>query len=266
MNKHSPHILVFDSGVGGLTIVEAIQAQFPSVSISYASDNKAFPYGTKPEEVLIERVSQLLNQLHKHIQPDLIVIACNTASTVVLPHIREAFQEPIIGVVPAIKPAAEISKTHVIGLLATPGTVKRAYTKQLIADYASHCDVISVGSAELVSLAESKLKGEAINIASVREAVSPFAMSKQLDTLILGCTHFPLLKQELKSALPNIEFWIDSGEAIARRVEYFINKFELGSQAEEKVLQAYFTDINKEVELLGKELERRGFDPLLKQY
>lgn len=234
-------ILIFDSGVGGLSILQEIRQQYPGCAFFYVSDNSEFPYGTKPEEVLVERVDHVLHQAEQLTQADIIVVACNTASTVALPRIRERFSQPVIGVVPAIKPAAIISQSKCIGLLATPGTVKRDYTQQLINTFANDCKVISVGSSELVSLAERKLRGEAIHPNELNTIIAPFKQDEALDTLVLACTHFPLLKTELQRALPNIEHWVDSGQAIARRVGYWLDTLSLPSHNIPPEGVAYFT-------------------------
>ena len=152
----SPRILVFDSGVGGLSIVHEIQKKLPFAPLVYASDNAFFPYGTKGEAELIARVDKVLRKIIAAHPIDIIVIACNTASTLTLPHLRNSFTQPVVGVVPAIKPAAAQSKSQVIGLLATPATVARPYTQALIREHAPNAKVISVGSSELVQLAEHK--------------------------------------------------------------------------------------------------------------
>lgn len=216
-------ILVFDSGVGGLSILQEIRQQYPNCCYFYASDNAAFPYGTKSEDELVERVDIVLHQLEQVTQADIIVVACNSASTVALPRIRERFAQPVIGVVPAIKPAAAISQTKTIGLLATPGTINRHYTQQLIQEFAHDCEVIRVGSSELVQLAEEKLRGRAITEQSLTPIIQPFTDNTDIDTLVLACTHFPLLKKELQALMPNIQHWVDSGEAIARRVGYWLD-------------------------------------------
>lgn len=212
-------ILVFDSGVGGLSVLDAVRAALPHETYRYACDNAAFPYGPKPGAELVARVDAVLSALIAQLHPKMVIVACNTASTVALPLLREKFTMPIIGVVPAIKPAAQISEGKVIGLLATPGTVTRRYTDDLIREFASDCDVIRVGSRELVVLAEAKLRGEAIDPAALREIMAPFfqEQDRQADTIVLGCTHFPLLLAELRQAAPQVKHWIDSGEAIARR-------------------------------------------------
>ncbi|WP_317928790.1 glutamate racemase [Halioxenophilus sp. WMMB6] len=222
INNGNPTVLVFDSGVGGLSIVQELIKRLPQLNVTFAADNAAFPYGTKSESELIERVDMVLHGLQSTLKPDLIVVACNTASTITLPVLRERFSIPVVGVVPAIKPAALISHSKTIGLLATPGTVSRDYTTQLIADFAPHCTVVKVGSSKLVEYAERKLiSGDAL-MAEVADEVSIFtsdAVASELDTIVLACTHFPLLKEELSAALPNIRHWVDSGSAIARRVE-----------------------------------------------
>lgn len=223
-----PRILVFDSGVGGLSILAEIRARLPSCEFTYASDNEAFPYGTKSETELISRVDQVLRKLLQDYAIDVLVIACNTASTLALPHIRSHFtQQPIVGVVPAIKPAAARSSTKVIGLLATPATIVRPYTHNLIRQYARNKIVISVGSSELVHLAEQKLRGTAVIPEQLASILAPFYEhpdGNKMDTLVLACTHFPLLRAELQQALPVGVELIDSGAAIARRVEYLLNK------------------------------------------
>ncbi|ODS24217.1 glutamate racemase [Candidatus Endobugula sertula] len=226
-HKRFAKILVFDSGVGGLSILQSVRQQFPDCTLFYGSDNAAFPYGTKAEAELIERVDDVLHQLQKTTQADIIIIACNTASTVALPRIRGRFSQPVIGVVPAIKPAAKISQTKTIGLLATPGTVKRDYTEKLIKEFATHCHIIRVGSNELVHLVEKKLRGETIDPSQLKPIVYPFTECLDIDTIVLACTHFPLLKQELQQTLPAITYWVDSGEAIARRTGYWLDQLKL---------------------------------------
>jgi glutamate racemase len=221
----APRILVFDSGVGGLSVAREIQQRLPLNPLIYASDNAFFPYGTKGEAELIERVDQVIDELLQRYPADILVIACNTASTLTLPHLRSKLSLPIVGVVPAIKPAALMSKSGVIGLLATPATVARPYTHELIREYAANCQVISLGSSELVQIAEQKLRGEAIDmdaIGRIAQELIRMDQAEEMDVLILACTHFPLLKDELAQHLPARVKLIDSGTAIARRVEFLL--------------------------------------------
>lgn len=221
----APRILVFDSGVGGLSVAREIQQRLPLNPLIYASDNAFFPYGTKGEAELIERVDLVISELLLRYPADILVIACNTASTLTLPHLRSKLNVPIVGVVPAIKPAALMSKTKVIGLLATPATVARPYTHELIREYAANCQVISLGSSELVQIAEQKLRGEAIDVNAIGRIAQELMradQAEQMDVLVLACTHFPLLKDELAQYLPTELKLIDSGAAIARRVEFLL--------------------------------------------
>ncbi len=219
MQKAQP-ILIFDSGVGGLSIYQAIKQRLPDLEVVYCSDSAGFPYGPKPEDVIVERSCYFLRALTEQYHPSLAIIACNTASTIALPALRQLLDIPVVGVVPAIKTAAELSVSRRIGLLATPGTVRRAYTDRLIADFASNCEVIRVGSSDLVHMAEDVLRGKTINQQALRSIVAPFFQgSRIVDTIVLGCTHFPLLKKKLLHVAPSPVTWVDSGDAIARRVE-----------------------------------------------
>lgn len=218
-----PHkILVFDSGVGGLSILREIQSYLPHNRFYYACDNQAFPYGTKAEAELVARVDAVLKTLIATLDPDIVVIACNTASTVALPKIRSHFTKPVVGVVPAIKPASALSKTRVIGLLGTTGTVNRPYTQWLIDEFASDATFVRVGSTELVELAEAKLRGIPPCPDRLAAIIAPIFENPECDTLILACTHFPLLQEDLKAVAPRQIQWVDSGNAIARRVCSFV--------------------------------------------
>ncbi len=216
----APSVLVFDSGVGGLSVLSEIARALPAARLVYAMDDAGFPYGTKTERELLARLPDLLDGLVAHADPDIAVIACNTASTVALPALRTRLRVPVVGTVPAIKPAAEASRSRVIGLLGTPGTVRRDYTQGLIDAFAADCTVLRHGSAALVALAEAKLRGATVNAASVAAAVAGLFTqpgSDEIDVVVLACTHFPLLGPELAAAAAPSIRWIDSGPAIARR-------------------------------------------------
>lgn len=216
----SGHILVFDSGMGGLTVAREIMALAPDVAVSYAADSGFFPYGDKSDDALRARIPLVAKALYDAIKPEVFVIACNTASTLALDDVRAALPIPVVGTVPAIKPAAARSQTGTIGLLATPGTVRRAYTAQLIADFASEARVIMHGSVDLVRLAERHAAGEAVSLDAFRAALMPLFETEggaDIDTIVLACTHFPLIRGELAAVLPHPVTFVDSGEAIARQ-------------------------------------------------
>ena len=190
----------------------------PTAPIVYAADNAAFPYGTKTEAELAARVPALLGRLVERYHPRLAVIACNTASTIALDHVRAALDLPVVGTVPAIKPAAEQSTTRVIGVLGTPATVRQPYVDDLAARFAADCTVLRHGSADLVALAEAKLADDPVDPAAIAAAVAPLA-GQDMDTVVLACTHFPLLADELAAALPGVT-QVDGGAGIARRIAY----------------------------------------------
>jgi len=213
--------LVFDSGVGGLSVLDAIAASGQALELDYAADNDWLPYGLKSDADLRARVPALLMRLVEQWAPDIVVVACNTASTIALDAVRAELSVPVVGVVPPIKPAAAESKSGVIGLLATPATVRRAYTNDLIAQFAGDKRVIRFGSSALVEAAEAKLRGEPVPQAAIDEAIDGlFGVpgGADIDVVALACTHFPLLAAELAIAAPRACVWLDSGEAIARRV------------------------------------------------
>jgi glutamate racemase len=262
-----PSILVFDSGVGGLSIATEIQKKMPFVRILYASDNAFFPYGTKGEAELIDRVDKVLSKIISRHSIDLLVIACNTASTLTLPHCRQRFAQPIVGVVPAIKPAAQLTQTNVIGLLATPATVARPYTHNLIQEHAPLCQVISVGSSELVAMAEKRLRGENLNAHTIDSVMQRFfetSDGSKMDTIVLACTHFPLIRNEIMASLSRINpgnnyLLIDSGEAIARRVESLLVNLDLQVTHSSAEHLALFTKISPDIETLKPALQQYGF-------
>ncbi|MFN3712533.1 MAG: glutamate racemase [Alcanivoracaceae bacterium] len=220
-------VLVFDSGVGGLSVAAEIRRRLPGLPLHYLMDSEGFPYGTKDDATLIERVVRVCTEAVAEQQPQLLVVACNTASTLALPALRAALTIPVVGVVPALKVAAAASSTGRIGLLATPATVNRSYTDNLIRDFASGCQVRRLGSGELVQWAEDW-------VAVGREPAGLFDHLDQwltqpdpLSHVVLGCTHFPLLRPLLERLWPSVS-WVDSGEAIARRVEQLLGTETFG--------------------------------------
>jgi len=216
------HALIFDSGVGGLSVVAKIRERLPELQLTYAADDIFRPYGEKSEAQLKARLPRLLCELTETVNPDIVVIACNTASTTALGEIRAALNIPVIGVVPAIKPAAAISRTKTIAVLGTPGTVQRRYVDELIDDFANDCRVLLQGSVNLVDIAERKLAGQPVDLDWVKTELSPMFSGRHgadIDAVVLACTHFPLLRDELKASVTQSVQWIDSGDAIARRVE-----------------------------------------------
>lgn len=222
-------VIIFDSGVGGLSIFDQVANRRPGDDYYYLFDNACFPYGELTAEQICQRSLQLLTQASLEFSPDLIVIGCNSASTTVLPLLRENLNIPIVGVVPAIKPAAALTVNGHIGLVATPATVARNYTRQLILDFASDKQVHLLGSTELVHLAELKLAGHTIDIEKLKDVFKTWLSAPVIpDVLVLGCTHFPHLKTEIEALFPGGTQLVDSGLAIANRVDYLLEGKEAG--------------------------------------
>jgi glutamate racemase len=216
--------VVFDSGLGGLTVLREIVRARRDAHYVYVADDAFFPYGHHSEEQIIARVVPLIGELIAAHAPDLVVIACNTASTLVMSHLRREYKVPFVGTVPAIKPACAKSKTKRVSVLGTKGTVKREYTKALIRDFAHGCHVTLVGSPELASLAEAALSGIEVNDREISAELAPCFVgdgegnSARTDTVVLACTHYPLLMDRLIRLAPWPVDWIDPAPAIARRV------------------------------------------------
>lgn len=240
-------ILIFDSGVGGLSVFEQIMKVNPSIQCQYLFDNAYFPYGELKQTELVARLTQLLTDFLAEHPAQLIVIACNSASTVALKALRQHFTIPIVGVVPAIKPASAVTRNNVIGLLATPGTIARDYTHQLISEFAADKTVLSIGSTQLVKLAEEKLMGLALNQEEILTILGPWLTQKNTmpDTLVLGCTHFPLLKAEIQKCFNKPVNLVDSGEAIALRVKQLLTNQQSESVNSQHIdsHQAFYTKL-----------------------
>jgi glutamate racemase len=216
-------LIVFDSGVGGLSVLRPIRTLLPTAPILYVADSAGYPYGTKSEAEIAARVPALLGRLAERFDPELIVIACNTASTIALDWVRAALDVPIVGTVPAIKPAAEQSQTRVIGVLGTEATVRQAYVDRLVAEFASDCMILRHGSAALVDYAEAHLRGERVGEAKYRAVLDGLLAQPggdRLDTIVLACTHFPLVETELATAAPRPLRFVDGSRGIARRTAW----------------------------------------------
>lgn len=254
-------ILIFDSGVGGLSVLAPVRALLPGLPLVYAADNAGFPYGTKTELEVATRTCALLGRLTERLRPELVVIACNTASTIALGHARAVLDVPIVGTVPAIKPAAEQSQTRVIGVLGTEATVRQPYVDRLSAEFAADCLVLRHGSARLVALAEAKLAGETVTAADVAPELAGLTSQPggdRMDTVVLACTHFPLLAPELAAASHQPLRFVDGAAGIARRVAHL-----LGPQAGQGAPipgRAIFTRPDAHVDALAPALKGFGLD------
>ena len=220
MDASAP-ILLFDSGVGGLSVLAELRRALPQAPVVYAADNGGLPYGTKTEAEVAARVCGLLGRMSERYRPRLICIACNTASTIALGMVRDVLNVPIVGTVPAIKPAAEQTRSGVIGLLGTAATIRQPYVNRLAADFAANKRLLRFAAGELVGAAEAKLRGEAVDPAVYARAAAGLRDQPggaEIDTVVLACTHFPLVRDELAAAFgPGVTF-VDGAAGIARRI------------------------------------------------
>jgi glutamate racemase len=252
-------ILLFDSGVGGLSVLAPTAQLLPQAPLVYVADSAGFPYGTRSEAEIAARVPALLGRLAERYDPRLIVIACNTASTIALQHVRAALDVPIVGTVPAIKPAAEQSRTRVIGVLGTEATVRQPYVDDLAQRFAGDCTVLRYGSAALVAIAEAALGGEAPDPAALRgELDGLFAQpgGDRLDTIVNACTHFPLLEDALAAASPHPVAFVDGGPGIAHRVRHLTQGQAWPDQPSPG--RAVFTQRSPRTDALAPALARYG--------
>jgi glutamate racemase len=254
-------VLVFDSGLGGLTVLREISRARPDLRLIYAADDAGFPYGRMDNDTLVERVVKVAGRFIGELKPDLVVIACNTASTLVLPALRARFSIPFVGTVPAIKPACEQSKTKRVSVLATSGTVKRDYTQALIREFGAGCKVTLVGSERLANLAEAALRGETVSAADLEAESAPCFVDDgaRTDTIVLACTHFPLVLDQLRALAPWPVTWIDPAGAIARRASSLLGSpgKPLGTP-----IDAYFTSGREPSPALSHTLAQFGAKPM----
>lgn len=224
MDTSSP-ILLFDSGVGGLTVYDALREVLPQAPVIYAADLAGLPYGSKTEAQIAARVAGLLGRMAERFRPRLVCIACNTASTIALGMVREVLEVPVVGTVPAIKPAAALTRTGTIGLVGTEATIRQRYVDDLESRFAADKRLLRIAAPALVGAAEAKLRGEAVDpavIADVHDRLAAMPGGAAIDTLVLACTHFPLLSEELAGAFGPQVAQVDGAQGIARRIAHLL--------------------------------------------
>ncbi|MDP1027208.1 glutamate racemase [Sphingomonas sp. KR1UV-12] len=259
MPDHRP-ILFFDSGVGGLSVVAPTLALIPDAPVVYAADSAGFPYGTRTEAEIAARVPALLGRLVERYRPRLVVIACNTASTIALPAVRAALDLPVVGTVPAIKPAAAMSATRVIGVLGTEATVRQPYVDDLATRFAGDCIVLRHGSAALVEMAEETLAGVPPSLDRIgTELAGLFSQpqGERIDVIVNACTHFPLLEGDMAAVAPTGVRFVDGGPGIARRIASLTQGQDWPATSPPGRL--VFTRLGERERQIAAGLARRGF-------
>lgn len=251
-------ILLFDSGVGGLSVLAELRKLLPDAPVIYAADNAGLPYGTKSEAEVAARVAGLLGRMTERYRPRLACIACNTASTIALGMVRDVLNVPIVGTVPAIKPAAALTRSGTIGLLGTQATIRQAYVDRLEAEFAADKRLLRFAAPELVAAAEAKLRGEAVDVAVYERAAAGLRDQpggEAIDTVVLACTHFPLVKEELGRAFGDGVTFVDGAAGIARRIA-FLTKDQQFQRSHPDM--ATFTRLDPAVSLLAPAMSRCG--------
>lgn len=244
-------ILIFDSGVGGLSVIAPMRRRLPDAALAYACDNAMMPYGTRPDDWLVTRILSVCSAAVAASGCSVLVLACNTASTLALDALRDRLAVPVVGTVPAIKPAAASSRSRHIGLLATSATVSRPYTDRLIREFAADCRVTRVAADALVGQAERLLAGETPDRRLIRDATAPLWASGDLDTVVLGCTHFPLLGAYIAEAAPRGVRLVDSGEAIARRTAQVVARPASRGECDRSFATALDSRLSRALEAFG---------------
>ncbi len=253
-------VLVFDSGVGGLTVFREILRARPDARYVYLADDAGFPYGNQPKQALIARIIDVIGAAIATHAPDLVVIACNTASTLALAELRAHFSVPFVGTVPAIKPACAQSRSKRIAVLGTLATVSREYTKALIREFAAGCDVVLVGSPKLASFAEYELAGEPVRDTEIAAEIAPCFVETngaRPDPVVLACTHYPLLIDRFKALAPWPVDWLDPAPAIARRVADLLRQHQVSAGRGGQSIE--FTSGRMPPPLLANALHAFGF-------
>lgn len=261
MSEPAPTVLVFDSGLGGLTVFRELTKARPDANYVYLADDARFPYGEIPEAELVPRIVAVIGDAIAKHKPDIVIVACNTASTLALEPLRTAFKVPFIGTVPAIKPACANSKSKLVSVLGTRATVSREYTRSLIREFAQGCEVKLVGSAHLASQAEGQLQGEPAPDARIAAEIAPCFVETngaRTDTVVLACTHYPLLLDRLKKLATWPVDWIDPAPAIARRLTDLIGASAAGRPRSARFIATSGRPLSPE---LAAALAAYGFSP-----
>lgn len=262
MPKPTDPILLFDSGVGGLTVLAEVRKLLPQAPVIYVADNAGLPYGDKSEAEIAARVCGLLGRMAERYRPRAICIACNTASTIALAMVRDVLEVPIVGTVPAIKPAAALTRTGVIGLLGTAATVIQPYVDRLEAEFAADKRLLRAAAPELVTAAEAKLRGETVDpavFAGAADRLIAQTDGDRMDVVVLACTHFPLVEPELAAAFGGEVRFIDGAQGIARRVAAVCAGQDFARSSSDFAL---FTRDGLDLEPLTRALRAYGLDAI----
>jgi len=245
MIQPSQPIGIFDSGIGGTSIFKEVHALLPHENIIYLADSKNAPYGHKSKDEIIQlciKNTELLLEFNCK----LVVVACNTATTNAIDYLRTRYKTPFIGIEPAIKPAALNSESKAIGILATKGTLSRELFHKTSGLFTKDIEVIEVIGTGLVEAIEAGLQQAESTKQLLQKLIQPM-LSKNIDHLVLGCSHYPYLIPLLKELLPKNIVIIDSGEAVARQTKWILNGMELLNKEQKKASINFYTNGSKSI-------------------
>ncbi|MBB2204880.1 glutamate racemase [Gluconacetobacter takamatsuzukensis] len=255
-------ILAFDSGIGGFGIVRALRARLPGLPVDYLADTAIYPYGEQEDAALVDRVVTLMGEAIAGLAPDLVVIACNTASTLALTALRERYRIPFVGCVPPIKWAAELSRSRTIGLLATRATVRRPYLRDLQQRYAPDCTLLAHGARGLADLAEHAFRGHAISADIVQQELAALfdqPGGNRIDVVGIGCTHYTFLMDTFRAASPPGMIWLDPADAVARRAATVLEALPPRPATIPRPDRAYFTAMPAEPARMTEAMAALGY-------
>lgn len=243
-----PKVAIIDSGAGGLSIARALVSRSLDLDLVYVADKAFFPYGVLDDKLLLERLIYIVEKLHNIEEPDIVIIACNTASTLALKELRSRWDTPFIGVVPAVKPAALHSKSKEIAVIATKATVERDYLSKLIREFAKETKVKVLASQRLVDIAERFIYDTNLDLPELHtELDNLLAGLQNIDTVVLACTHFPILKAQIEEHLKTVRVnVVDSTEAIVNRLCSLCAGLELNKKQFKNNYSANFYSTNEE--------------------
>ncbi len=262
LNDASSPVLLFDTGVGGLSVYDALREVLPGAPVIFAADYAGIPYGEKTEAEVAARVAGLLGRMAERWQPRLACIACNTASTIALGMVREVLEIPIVGTVPAIKPAAALTQSGTLALVGTKATIRQVYVDDLEARFASDKRLLRIAAPDLVDLAEAKLRGQPVDldpIKAVAQNLFDRAEGESIDTLVLACTHFPLLREEFANVFGDQVHLVDGAQGIARRIEHLVQGHSFSNDTRNRFV---ITGPTIRASGLESALTSRGFGPV----
>jgi len=231
-------VLIFDSGVGGLSVLKNIKKILPKMHYIYILDNEAFPYGNKTEFFIVQRSIKIINTV-KNIYPiNIVVIACNTVSTIALSILKSKFSFPIIGIFPDIKTAKKITKNKIIGLIATKATMNSSYIKKTIYKNISKNTIQVIGTNKLASISEKKIRGIEVSQNKLKNIFKSWIdLPVHPDTIILGCTHFSLLEKEIKKILYKTSsiYFIDSIQTVTSQIKNYLKKLHINQNIRKNI-------------------------------